>query len=261
MDLAVTIPAVIAAVALMTTFWLISLAIHDAGIADIAWGLAFVVIAWASYLAGDGPGAMLLGAILTTAWGLRLAIHIGRRNLGHDEDRRYKKMRERRGKVFWIWSFFGVFLLQGFLALVVSTPLQSLGAQSPESIGWLSWAGVVVFAIGLAFEGIGDAQLTAFKKDPANKGQVMDRGLWKYTRHPNYFGDVTVWWGLWVVAIGSGAAWWTAIGPIVMTFFILRVSGVTMLESDMSSRRPGYKEYVERTSAFIPFPPRKRSGQ
>ncbi|MGK2954645.1 MAG: DUF1295 domain-containing protein [Solirubrobacterales bacterium] len=256
MDLAVTGPAILAAATLMTVFWLISLAIRDAGIADIAWGLAFIVIAWASYFAGDGPDAMLLGAILTTAWGLRLAIHIGRRNLGHDEDRRYTKMRERRGRSFWIWSLFGVFLLQGFLAFVVSTPLQSLGAEPPGSIGWFSWIGVAAFAVGLAFEGIGDAQLTAFKRDPSSKGQVMDRGLWRYTRHPNYFGDVTVWWGLWLVAVGSGAAWWTAIGPIVMTFFILRVSGVTMLESDLSSRRPGYEEYVRRTSAFIPLPPR-----
>lgn len=242
----------------MSGFWLISLALHDAGIADVAWGLVFIVIAWTSFAAGDGPDAMLLAAGLTTAWGLRLAIHIGRRNLGHDEDRRYIKMREQHSGNFWIWSFFGVFLLQGFLALVVSAPLQSLGAQPPDSIGWLSWAGVAVFAVGLAFEGIGDAQLTAFKKDSSSKDQVMDRGLWKYTRHPNYFGDATVWWGLWVVAIGSGAAWWTAIGPVVMTFFLLRVSGVAMLESDMSSRRPGYKEYVRRTSAFIPWPPKIR---
>ncbi|MGK2932441.1 MAG: DUF1295 domain-containing protein [Solirubrobacterales bacterium] len=256
MDIEVTIPAVAAAVVLMTSFWLVSLLMRDAGIADIAWGLAFVTIAWTSYFAGDGADAMLLAAILTTLWGLRLAIHIGRRNLGHDEDRRYSKMRQKHTN-FWLWSFFGVFLLQGFLALVVSTPLQSLGAQPADPIGWLSWAGVAVFAVGIFFEAVGDAQLTAFKKDPDNKGQVMDRGLWKYTRHPNYFGDVTVWWGLWVLAIGSGAAWWTLIGPVVMTFFILRVSGVTMLESGMSSRRSGYDEYVRRTSAFIPLPPRK----
>ncbi len=256
MDSAVAVPAVLAAVALMSAFWLISLALQDAGIADVAWGLAFTAIAWTSYLAGDRPEAMLLAAVLTTAWGLRLAIHIGRRNFGGDEDRRYQKMREQRTGYFWIWSLFGIFLLQGFLALVVSTPLQSLGAQPPESIGLLSWIGVAAFLVGLAFEGIGDAQLAAFKKDPDSKDQVMDRGLWKYTRHPNYFGDATVWWGLWVVAVGSGAAWWTVIGPMVMTFFLLRVSGVAMLESDMSSRRPGYKEYVRRTSAFIPFPPK-----
>jgi len=255
MDLAVTIPAVLAAVALMSVFWLVSLVIHDAGIADVAWGLAFVTIAWTAFLAGERPDAMLLAAVLTSLWGFRLAIHIGRRNLGHDEDRRYGKMREKHAGNFWLWSLFGVFLLQGFLALVVSVPLQSLGAQD-DAIGWLSWAGVAVFAVGLFFETVGDLQLTAFKQDPDNKGQVMDRGLWRYTRHPNYFGDVTVWWGLWVVAIGSGAAWWTLAGPVVMTFFILRVSGVTMLESDMSSRRPGYDEYVRRTSAFIPLPPK-----
>ena len=256
MDLDVTIPAVLAAASLMTVFWLFSLALKDAGIADVAWGLVFVTIAWTSFLAGDRQDAMLLATVLTTLWGLRLAVHIGRRNLGHDEDRRYTKMRKRRAGYFWLWSLFGVFLLQGFLALVVSMPLQSLGGEAADAIGWLSWVGVAVFAVGLFFEAVGDLQLTSFKRDPANEGQVMDRGLWRYTRHPNYFGDVTVWWGLWLVAIGSGAAWWTLIGPVVMTFFILRVSGVTMLESDMSSRRPGYDEYVRRTSAFIPFPPK-----
>lgn len=256
MDSTVTITAVLAAAAVMTTFWLVSLALRDAGIADVAWGLVFVAIGWACYFAGDGSSAMLLAAALTTAWGLRLAIHIGRRNLGHDEDRRYTKMRGKHPGTFWIWSLVGVFGVQGVIALMVSLPLQSLGAATPDSIGLLSFVGVLVFAIGLAFEGIGDAQLTAFKKDPSSKDQVMDRGLWRYTRHPNYFGDVTVWWGLWIVAIGSGAAWWTLIGPVIMTFFILRVSGVTMLESDMSSRRPGYSEYVRRTSAFIPFPPK-----
>jgi steroid 5-alpha reductase family enzyme len=256
MDWTVTITAVLAATAVMTTFWLISLAMRDAGIADVAWGLVFVSIGWACFLAGDGSNAMLLAAGLTTAWGLRLAIHIGRRNIGHEEDRRYTKMREKRPGTFWIWSLVGVFGVQGVIALLVSLPLQSLGAATPDSIGLLSWIGAAVFAIGLAFEGIGDAQLTAFKNDPSSKGQVMDRGLWRYTRHPNYFGDATVWWGIWVVAIGSGGAWWTAIGPVIMTFFLLRVSGVAMLESDMASRRPGYSEYIRRTSPFIPFPPR-----
>jgi len=252
----VTVPAVSAALALMIIAWLISLTRHDAGVADIAWGFAFTVIAWASYLAGEGSGAMLLAACLVTLWGLRLAIHVGRRNLGHDEDRRYKKMREKRPKTFWIWSLFGVFLLQGVLALIVSVPLQSLGAQDPDSIALLSWIGVMVFAVGFFFEAVGDAQLTAFVKDPDSREKVMDRGLWKYSRHPNYFGDATEWWGLWLLAVGSGAAWWTVVGPIVMTFFLLRVSGVTLLEKDMSSRRPGYEEYIDRTSAFIPLPPK-----
>ena len=259
MDLAVTVPAACAALALMTVAWTISLARHDAGVADIAWGMVFAVIGWASYLAGEGSGAMLLAACLTTLWGLRLAVHIGRRNLGHEEDRRYAKMRDKRPGTFWIWSLFGVFLLQGLIALAVSLPLQSLGAQDPDSVGLLSWIAVAVFAAGFFFEAVGDAQLAAFTKEPDSKGKVMNRGLWRYSRHPNYFGDATQWWGLWLLAVGSGATWWTVAGPVVMTFFLLRVSGVTLLEKDMSSRRPGYEEYVERTSAFIPWPP-KDSG-
>ena len=244
----------------MVFAWLISLTRRDAGVADIVWGLVFVAIAWAAYLGGDRPDAMLLAACLTTLWGVRLAVHIGRRNLGDDEeDRRYAKMRDKRPDTFWIWSLFGVFLLQGTIALVVSLPLQSLAAQDPDSIGWLSWIGVAVFAVGFFFEAVGDLQLSRFVKDPDTDGQDMDRGLWKYTRHPNYFGDTTQWWGIWLIAVGSGAAWWTVVGPVAMTFFILRVSGVTMLEKDMSSRRPGYEEYVERTSAFIPWPPKKSS--
>jgi len=256
MDLSVTVPAALAALVVMLFTWVVSLIRKDAGLADIAWGLVFVAIAWTSYVAGEGSTAMLLIACLVTVWGFRLAIHVARRNLGHDEDRRYQAMREKRPNTFWIWSFFGVFLLQGTIAMVVSIPVQSLGAQDPDSIAWLSLIGVAVFAIGFYFEAVGDIQLTRFIKDPSTDGQVMDKGLWKYSRHPNYFGDTTEWWGVWLVAVGSGAPWWTAIGPIVMTFFILRVSGVTMLEKDMSSRRPGYKEYIERTSAFIPWPPK-----
>ncbi len=259
MDLTVTAPAVSVAVALMIFAWLISLARRDAGVADIAWGLVFAGIAWASYLSGEGSGVMLLAACLVTVWGLRLAVHVGRRNLGHDEDRRYRKMREKRPGTFWIWSLFGVFLLQGAIALIVALPVQSLGAQDPSSIGLVSWIGVVLFAIGFFFEAVGDAQLAAFTRRPDSGGQVMDRGLWRYSRHPNYFGDATEWWGIWLIAVGSGAAWRTVVGPIVMTFFLLRVSGVTLLEKDMSSRRPGYAEYVDRTSAFIPLPPKPRS--
>lgn len=256
MDLSVTIPAVLAALAVMLFTWVVSLIRKDAGLADIAWGLVFVAIAWTSYLAGDGSGAMLVASCLVTIWGFRLAIHVARRNLGHDEDRRYQAMRKKRPNTFWLWSLFGVFLLQGTIALVVSLPLQSLGAQNPDSIAWLSWAGVAVFALGFYFEAVGDLQLTRFIKDPSTKGQVMDRGLWKYTRHPNYFGDATQWWGIWLLAVGSGAEWWTAIGPVVMTFFIIKVSGVAMLERDMAKRRPGYAQYMERTSAFIPWLPK-----
>ena len=251
-----SLTAVAAVGGIAVAFWLLSLRLKDASIADIAWGLLFVTVAWVGFAAGEGEPAMLLAAVLTTAWGLRLAIYIGRRNLGHGEDRRYGAMRAKRPGQFWIWSLFGVFALQGLLALVVSLPLQSLAASADGAIGLLSLLGVAVMLLGLAFETVGDVQLSAFRRDPASQGQVMDRGLWRYTRHPNYFGDSVVWWGLWLVAIGGGAEWWTAIGPALMTFLLLRVSGVAMLESDIGERRPGYAEYVRRTSAFLPRPPR-----
>ncbi len=247
--------AAAAVAAVMLCFWLVSLKLNDASIADIAWGLVFVTIAWTGFVVGEGGSAMLLAAVLATAWGLRLAIYIGRRNSGHGEDRRYGAMRSRRPGHFWIWSLFGVFLLQGLLAMIISLPLQSLAASDEGVIGAVCLLGVGVFLFGLAFETIGDAQLSAFRRDPASRGKVMDRGLWRYTRHPNYFGDAVVWWGLWLVAVGGGAGLWTAVGPALMTFLLLRVSGVAMLESDIAGRRPGYSAYVERTSAFFPRPP------
>lgn len=256
MDLSVFLAAAAAALAIMLLFWLVSLAIKDASIADIAWGLVFVGIAWASWIAGVGGTAGLVAALAVTVWGLRLAIYIGIRNAGHGEDRRYQAMRAKRPNTFWLWSLFGVFVLQGILALIVSLPVQSLGSVGDSSPGLLTWVGVGVFIAGLAFEAVGDAQLAAFKRDPANKGQVMDRGLWRYTRHPNYFGDALLWWGIWLIALGSGAAWWSLVGPALMTFLLVRVSGVKLLESDLAERRPGYAEYIRRTSPFIPRPPR-----
>lgn len=256
MDFEVTGWAVLGVALLMAIFWLVSLPLRNASIADIAWGLAFVVVAWAAVLAGSGSVPSVLLAIAVTVWGGRLAGYIAWRNRGHGEDRRYVAMREKRPGSFWLWSLFGVFLLQGLLALVISTPVQSLGAASDASIGIISVVGGLIFLTGLFFEVVGDAQLASFKADPANRGKVMDRGLWRYTRHPNYFGDALLWWGVWLFAVGSGAAWWTLLGPVVMTFFLLRVSGVAMLESDISERRPAYAEYIRRTSAFIPRPPR-----
>lgn len=256
MALDVSITAAAAALAIMSVFWLLSLARRDASVADVAWGLVFVAIAWSCWAAGGRSTASLVVALAVSVWGFRLAFYIGIRNAGHGEDRRYAAMRERRPGRFWLWSFFGVFLLQGVLALVVSLPIQSLGAVADASPGVVGWLGLAVFLTGLGFEAIGDAQLAAFKRDPASKGQVMDRGLWRYTRHPNYFGDALLWWGIWLIAVGSGAAWWTLVGPALMTFLLVRVSGVAMLESDMAERRPGYAEYVRRTSSFLPRPPR-----
>jgi len=251
----VSLVAAAAVAAVMCGFWLLGLRLKDASIADIAWGLVFVVVAWVGFTLGESEPAMLLAALMTTVWGLRLAIYIGLRNSGHGEDRRYAAMRARRPGVFWIWSLFGVFLLQGLLAMIVSLPLQSLAVSDNGAIGIVCLAGVGVFLFGLGFEAIGDAQLSAFRRDPASQGEVMDAGLWRYTRHPNYFGDAVVWWGLWLVAVGGGAGLWTALGPALMTYLLLRVSGVAMLESDIAERRIGYAAYVQRTSAFFPRPP------
>jgi steroid 5-alpha reductase family enzyme len=174
--------------------------------------------------------------------------------LGKGEDARYRQMREYFGPRFWLLSLPVVFWLQAVLTIVVSLPLVG-GQFSSRSFWWLDGAGALVWLVGLLFESIGDWQLSRFKANPANRGKVLDQGLWRYTRHPNYFGDFLVWWGLFLVA-AAGGAWWTVVGPLVMSWLLIRVSGVTLLEKTITSRRPGYAEYQRRTSAFFPLPPR-----
>jgi len=244
--------------AALTVLWAISVAVRDTSIVDIAWGLAFVLIAWVTRFTADGwaPRQNLLVA-LTTIWGLRLALHLARRNLGHGEDPRYASMRRRNGDA-WRWrSLFTVFWLQGLLAWIVSLPVQ-LG-QIPDDRGAfaiMAVLGTIVWAVGLGFEAVGDAQLAAFKRDPATAGTVMDRGLWRYTRHPNYFGDACVWWGLFLIAASTPLGSWGVIGAIVMNVLLVRVSGKALLERHMARSRPGYGDYVARTSGFFPRPPR-----
>lgn len=196
-------------VGLMVCTWLISLPLRDASIVDIVWGLTFVTVAWIALGARTGgsesSGRSLLVAVLVTGWGSRLAVHLAVRNLGHGEDQRYVAMRRRIGPKFWLVSLVSVFLLQGVLSMVVSLPVTLAAASSaPFRWGVAEAIGVVLFAVGLFFETVGDLQLVRFKSDPANAGKVMDRGLWRYTRHPNYFGDCCVWWGIFVVAVGGG---------------------------------------------------------
>ena len=239
---------------LMLALWLVSVRLRDASIVDPFWGFGFVVVGWTAALAGDLSGWGLVLALLTTAWGLRLSIHLALRNLGHGEDFRYQAMRKRFPR-FELTSLVIVFGLQGLLLWVVALPLQLAPAfeGGHDAIGAV---GAVVWAVGLAFEAVGDAQLARFRADPGTSGRVLDTGLWHYTRHPNYFGDACVWWGLWLVALAAGAPWWTVAGPILMTVLLRRVSGVTLLERSLTQRRPGYEEYVRRTSAFVPRPPR-----
>jgi steroid 5-alpha reductase family enzyme len=252
------------AVGAMVLLWLVSLATRDASIVDILWGPGFVLVAWvvfawaaANDLPAGGEARRLLLAVLVTVWGLRLGGYLALRNLGKGEDYRYAAMRRKAGGHFWIISLFKVFLLQGLLLWVVSLPVQA--GQLPSAsdrLGPLAFAGVAVWVTGVFFEAVGDWQLARFKADPTNKGKVMDRGLWRYTRHPNYFGDFMVWWGLYLIALDGRGTWWAIAGPLVMSFLLLRVSGVAMLEKTIGARRPGYDEYVGRTSAFFPRPPR-----
>ena len=241
----------------MTALWGWSVRVRDASIVDRFWGLGFAVIAGVTFVLVDGyEGRGILLLSLTGVWGLRLSWHITRRNRGHGEDYRYAEMRERQGERFVVNSLFTVFLLQAAIMWFVSLPIQ-LGqyASEPSRLTPLDLLGAVIWGIGLAFEAIGDRQLARFKADPENEGKVFDEGLWRYTRHPNYFGDATVWWGLYLIAAATGPGRWTILSPILMTFLLMRVSGVAMLEASMS-QRPGYAEYMRRTSAFFPWPPK-----
>jgi steroid 5-alpha reductase family enzyme len=252
--------AALAVAVLMLATWLLSLPLRDVSIVDVAWGLGFVAAGWAALATsgGDGPRPAL-AVILVTAWGLRLAGHIGLRKARHPgEDPRYAAWREKRPDTFWIYSLVAVFGLQGVLIWVVSLPVMAAVA-SDGSLGALDVLGIALWAAGVFFEAVGDTQLARFKADPASKGTVMDRGLWRYTRHPNYFGDFCVWWGMFAIAL-SGGAWWALVSPLVMTVLLTRVSGKDHLERSMSER-PGYAAYVERTSGFVPLPPRARGAR
>jgi len=250
----------VAVVAMMVGVWLLSLAVRDASIVDSFWGLGFVLATAVALALGPGlfeRRLLLFG--LVAVWGVRLSLHITRRNWGRGEDFRYQGFRARWGDRFWWVSLFTVFLLQALLLFVVSLPLQMAGAgATPASLGVLDGIGVALWLVGFAFEAVGDAQLARFKADPANRGKVMDRGLWRFTRHPNYFGDAVLWWGIGLIALPTPWGWAALVGPALMTFLLVRVSGVAMLEKTIVERRPGYADYVRRTSSFVPLPPKER---
>ena len=253
--------AALVAGVLMAGCWLASLPKRDVSIVDPLWPMVFVAMAWSLWLWSDGAEGdrSVLMLVMVSVWGLRLSAHLTARKWGAPEDFRYQALR-RRLQPFWLWSLLVVFGLQAVLAVVVSLPVQAvLGDSDPSPLRWLDWVGAAVWVVGLAFESVGDEQLRRFKADEANRGKVMDRGLWRYSRHPNYFGDSVVWCGIWVVAVATGA-WWTVVGPLLMTILLLRVSGVTVLERSMGERRPGYAEYAARTSAFVPMPPRRTAS-
>ena len=245
----------------MAALWLLSLALMNAGIVDIFWGLGCVLLSAVYFVTADGfSGRKLLVLALVAVWGLRLSGFILWRNRGEGEDYRYAGWRERAGDRFWWTSLFQVFLLQGLLMWVISMPiLAAQSADEPDRLTWVDVVGTAVWAVGFFFEAGGDWQLARFKADPANRGKVMRSGVWAYTRHPNYFGDATQWWGLYLIAAGAGAGYWTLFSPLLMTVLLLRVSGVALLERAQVRTKPQYAEYIESTSAFVPWFPRRRA--
>jgi len=249
----------VAVMGFMIAVWALSVAIKNASIADTFWGPGFVFVAWVTFLGADGYlGRRLLITLLVTAWGLRLALHIGTRNWGKGEDRRYKAWRQQYGDRFWWVSLFTVFLLQGLLLWVISLVAQvGQWSPKPDRFIWLDGAGLVLWAVGFFFEAVGDYQLAVFKKNPANKGKAMAKGLWRYTRHPNYFGECLMWWGIFLITLATPGSVWTIVSPITITFLLLKVSGVTLLERTIVETRPEYRQYQERTSAFIPWFPKR----
>ena len=244
---------------LMAATWLISIRARNVSIVDIAWGSGFVVIAWASFLScGSASSRELALVVCTTIWGIRLSSYLAWRNIGKPEDHRYHAMRARIGPRFPLVSLFTVFGLQGVVMWIVSLPLQTgQMMQEAHTVGFVALSGIAIWLIGIAFETIGDWQLARFKHKTENERRVMDRGLWRYTRHPNYFGDFLVWWGLYLIAWGDGRYWWSIVGPLLMSVCLLRVSGVTLLEKALVERREGYADYMLRTSSFFPLPPRR----
>jgi steroid 5-alpha reductase family enzyme len=240
----------------MVLLWGWSVRRRDASLVDPWWGPGFALVAWTSVaVAGPSPRGLLLAA-LASAWGLRLGAYLAWRRRGQGEDHRYAAMRARHGERFpWV-SLVTVFLLQGAIMWVVSLPLQA-GAALGHSVplGPLDALGALAVAAGVLVEALADAQLARFLAEPGHRGRVMDRGLWGWSRHPNYFGDFLVWCGLGLVGLVTGA-WWSLCGPAVMTLLLMRGSGVPLLERTIGERRPGYAAYAARTSAFFPRPPR-----
>lgn len=262
MDQTLTLFTTLAVVmASMLLLWALSLKLKDASIVDIFWGAGFIIIAAVSFFLSEGFAARkILVLWLTSVWGARLALHIFLRNRGRGEDPRYQSMRRQHGGRFPIVSLYSIFVFQGVLMWVISLPLQAAQlSATPDPLTALDWAGATLWAAGFFFEAAGDWQLRRFKSDPANKGKVMATGLWAWTRHPNYFGDATLWWGYYLIALSTPAGAWTLISPLLMTFLLVKYSGAALLEKSLRKTRPEYEDYIRRTSAFFPWPPgRKR---
>lgn len=241
--------------------WLISIPLRDVSIIDMVFAVILLAVTIASYFLADGaePRKLLIVA-LVALWAVRITVHLVRRNWGHGEDARYTKLRSwvADDRAFVWLSLKKVFLLQGIVLWFVSLPVQvgQLIATPPQP-GWVAYLGVAVWAFGMFFEVVADWQLSRFRADPANKGTVLDTGLWKYSRHPNYFGELCIWWGLFLVACEHPLGILTVVGPLLYTHLIINVTGQATLDKKLARSRPGYAEYMQRTSGMIPLPPRR----
>ena len=247
-----------AVVLVMVLVWIWSLRLRDVSIVDVAWGADGALIAVLTFWMAPGADARkLLLTGMVVFWGLRLALHIGLRKRGKGEDFRYAAMREEHGESFPLRSLFTIFLLQAFLIWVISAPVMwGQHAFHPQGLTFLDYLGLAVFLVGFGTEVLADQQLKAFLSRPDTRGKVMDQGLWRYSRHPNYFGETLIWWGIFLVAAATPWGWVTVFSPILMTWFLLKLSGVPMLEESLAERREGYREYMERTSVLVPWPPK-----
>ena len=244
---------------MMTILWIISVIIKNSSIVDLFWGFGFVLSAWFYFINTDGLiTRKVILTSLVTIWGIRLTGYLTWRNLGKGEDFRYREFRKKYGENrFWWISFFQTFLLQGTLLWLISAPL--LGAQfygQDKSLNFLDFAGIGFWILGFIFEAGGDYQLSKFRSDQGNKGKVLDKGFWKYTRHPNYFGDSAVWWGYGLICLATGS-FLPVLGSVLMTALIIKISGVAMLEKSLKEHKPQYQEYIRKTRAFIPWFPRQ----
>jgi len=257
---AVAMHGLVAAACIGLVTWLASLVQRDVSLVDRVWSVCIVAagFAYAIALPQHGPRALWV-LVLAAAWALRLSLYITVRNWGHGEDRRYQAIRARNDPGFAFKSVYLVFALQAVLAWVVSAPLLAAVAGERNWM-WIDTAGVLLAAFGIVFEAVADAQMSRFKSRSENMGKVMDQGLWRFSRHPNYFGEFCVWWGLWLIALGAGGGW-SIVSPLLMSFLLLKVSGVTLLEADMTERRPAYRDYIARTPAFFPGLPKSGNVQ
>lgn len=240
----------------MSLWFVISLIKKRNDVADVAWGLGFVLMTWTSYfLMGDSGIRGVLVGTLVSIWGIRLAWHIHARNKGKAEDYRYLAWRQQWGAWFYPRSYLQVYLLQGLFLFLIVIPVLFINASTGTALGIVDGLGVAVWIVGFYFEFVGDAELARFIENPANKGKLMQSGLWAYTRHPNYFGEVAQWWGLWLIALSVPLGFLSIIGPLTITFLILKVSGIPMLEKKMELN-PAFAEYKRKVSMFIPRRPR-----